>query len=230
MVKAPQTRAKQFAEEDDAELREAEARFPRRTAKRQKTRSRIIAVANEQFRRNGFGATTMQSIADAADIHVTTLFLHFKSKNDLAISLTESVMNKLRRMADEAIGKVPFFDFFRDIVVTSAVNFKDESEAVTIWSEVYQDSELAFAWSRYEQAQKDLYADYIAHDYGLDRKTDYLPDLIASLMHASSQIPHQRWVEAPKSRKLLDEVTKSLEISERAGREMLQQAGLTSCV
>ena len=54
-------------------------RFPRRTLRRQNTRARILRAAMQLFRQVGYGAATMNAIADAADVHVTTLFVHFKS-------------------------------------------------------------------------------------------------------------------------------------------------------
>ena len=69
----------------DKDVTQAE-RFPRRTARRENTRKRIIAVAARLFQRVGYGTTTMNAIAEAADVHVTTLFTHFKSKQDLAAS------------------------------------------------------------------------------------------------------------------------------------------------
>jgi len=38
----------------------------------------------------GYGDATMAAIADAADIHITTLFTHFASKRDLAAAIAGS--------------------------------------------------------------------------------------------------------------------------------------------
>lgn len=201
----------------------ADVKYPRRTERRKRTRLTILAVAAEQFSTSGFSATTMQSIADAADIHVTTLFMHFNSKNDLATSLVTSAIDELRERALTARGTTPFFEFFRAEALALASTRKDSLQpAASIWSLLRTDRELAFAWSEYEQGQKDIYADYIAAEYGLDRETGYLPDLVAALLVTSTILPHQKWAQTPERRKLADEISAAIEISEKAAVQMLK--------
>lgn len=58
-------------------------RSPQRTAQAQHTRQRIVAAATEQFASAGYPATTMRSIAAAADVSVASIELAFGTKAQL---------------------------------------------------------------------------------------------------------------------------------------------------
>jgi AcrR family transcriptional regulator len=53
---------------------------PKRPERSAETRRRIEVSAAEQFTTRGYGATTMQSIADAAGVHVQTIYLAYRTK------------------------------------------------------------------------------------------------------------------------------------------------------
>jgi AcrR family transcriptional regulator len=202
------------------------AKYPRRTERRRRTRIRIQEVAAAQFSRAGFAATTMQAIADEADIHVTTLFSHFSSKNELATSLVTSAIKALRERALAARETTLFLDFFKDEALSFARPGRDLAlPAASMWSVLRTDRELAFAWSDYEQGQKDVYADYIAAEYGLNRESDFLPDLVASLLVASTILPHRKWRETRGKRSLEEEISQSVNLGLNAARHMLKTGG-----
>ena len=58
-------------------------RSPRRTAQAQRTRERVVAAAAQEFVRAGFAATTMRSVATAAEVSVPTVERLFGSKTML---------------------------------------------------------------------------------------------------------------------------------------------------
>jgi AcrR family transcriptional regulator len=198
-------------------------RFPRRTLRRQQTRAAILKAANRLFRKVGYGAATMTAIADGADVHVTTLFTHFKTKRDLAVSLNDASVALLERLAADAKGNTPFFDFFRALVLKSAERIEPTSgdPALSLWHELREDPELTFAWVQYEQRQIVLLSDYIAHDYGLDQATDYRPELVANLLIASSWTSHRHWTENAQTLDLKTETNKALEIAIQMAKAVL---------
>lgn len=204
-------------------------RFPRRTLRREQTRARILKAALKLFRQVGYGAATMNAIADAADVHVTTLFTHFKNKRDLAVSLYDTSIERLEQMVTEAQGQRPFFEFFRAVTLNAARAIEGEADpTMTHWRELLRDPELTYAWFLYEQRQVALLAGYIAHDYGLDPATDYRPDLASNLLVMSGWVSHRRWCDAPQTLDLETETVKALDIAERMVLSVLAGAPSTS--
>lgn len=59
-----------------------------RERKRQETLARITAAGLALFKANGFDATTLDAIAEAAGISRRTFFHYFKSKDDILLSQT----------------------------------------------------------------------------------------------------------------------------------------------
>jgi len=55
----------------------------RRERRKQEVRERILAAAEELFRRQGFEATTVDQIAGAADVAQKTFFNHFPTKHSV---------------------------------------------------------------------------------------------------------------------------------------------------
>lgn len=221
MARTPKTEKSapvQTAEGTDA----AEVKYPRRTERRRRTREKILRVASDHFIQHGFSASTMQNIADAADIHVTTLFMHFNSKNDLAAAIASNGAEDLRERALNARETLPFFDFFREEALAYAASRKSVSQPdAALWNRFRHDRELAFAWTLYEQGQKDVYADYIATEYKLDRASNYIPDLVAALIVESLVLAHEKWAAAASKRKLADEINVAVEIVEKIARPLL---------
>ena len=205
--------------------RVAAIKYPRRTERRRRTRAKILGVAADLFGETGYGPATMQAIADAADVHVTTLFIHFKSKADLALSLVGVSLDELRARAGEARGKVPVFDFVRDEALARARRLAGrKGQEQSLWQALYTDDELAFARIEYERSHHTLVADYVAAEYGYDRAADIRPDIVASLLLASAFLPHLRWDGAAGVKALEAAVTEALAIGEAAARHILEPA------
>ncbi len=222
MVKRPKTETKKPAG-GVGDQRVAEIKYPRRTERRKRTRAKILEVAAKQFSETGYGATTMQNIADAADVHVTTLFMHFKAKGDIALNLAALSIDAFRRRAFDARETVSVFDFVRQeaLAVAKALKSRTKSD-LGLWSALYRDKDLAFAWSEYDQEQKSVVADYVATTYGFDREVDYRPDIVASLLLTSAFLPHRRWLETSSQVNLTHEIAAAMDTGESAARHILE--------
>jgi AcrR family transcriptional regulator len=69
-----------------------------RDRKKRQRRERIFDAAIDAFNSKGFFATTMQEIAQGADLAVGTLYNYFPSKNDLLLGILEKKMEEIRRI------------------------------------------------------------------------------------------------------------------------------------
>lgn len=77
--------------------------------KSEATRSRILDVALELFRRQGFEPTTMREIAAEADVSLGSAYYYFESKEDLVMAYYERAMDAMTpRMEADLAGAASF--------------------------------------------------------------------------------------------------------------------------
>lgn len=63
--------------------------------RRARTRERICAAARDVFETLGYGAATMERIAEAAQIGRTTLYSHFSDKDEILGAIADDYLTKL---------------------------------------------------------------------------------------------------------------------------------------
>src|SRR6476659_5828599 len=69
-------------------------------------RERILAAAERIFARHGFFAAKVSDVAKEAGVADGTIYLYFKNKDDLLISLFERRMQEVNERLREATAKV----------------------------------------------------------------------------------------------------------------------------
>jgi AcrR family transcriptional regulator len=74
----------------------------RRERRKQALHQHIFDVATGLFTRQGFQATTVEQIADAADVAPATFFNHFQNKQAVLIEMTNTVIAHLQGLLDHA--------------------------------------------------------------------------------------------------------------------------------
>jgi AcrR family transcriptional regulator len=77
----------------------------RRERRKRELRERIYEVASTLFLSHGFEATTVEQIAEAADIAPATFFNHFQNKQAVLIEMTTEVISHLQQLLDDEIGR-----------------------------------------------------------------------------------------------------------------------------
>lgn len=85
------------------------AREDREAAKRRRSRDkrdRILKAAVKVFAKNGFHATRVSEVAKAAGVADGTIYLYFKSKEELLVSLFEDRVSKLLAFMSESLPKL----------------------------------------------------------------------------------------------------------------------------
>jgi AcrR family transcriptional regulator len=86
-----------------------------------KVREKIIDSSVECFARSGFDKTTMDEIANASEVSKGTLYLYFKSKEDLFYGICESSLKKVKEQLNGMLGTREnlasdaqrFYDYFQ---------------------------------------------------------------------------------------------------------------------
>jgi AcrR family transcriptional regulator len=77
----------------------------RRKRRQRELRARIYEIARELFLEHGYKATTVNQIADAADIAPATFFNYFQSKSAILEAMTLEVFVHLEELVDEEFSR-----------------------------------------------------------------------------------------------------------------------------
>src|SRR5918995_3287897 len=89
-----------------------------RERKKDRTRATITRVALELFARDGFHATTIPAIAEAADVAPRTVSTYFPSKEGIVFDVYEAAIERFAaRLAHRPAGQ-PVHDVLREWVVS----------------------------------------------------------------------------------------------------------------
>lgn len=99
-------------------------------------RERILRAAIRVFARKGFYATKVSEIAKAANVADGTIYLYFKNKDDVLVSIFEDRITKLIAVLKDAIEKASGFEERLRVVVELQLGLlegqRDLAEVVTV--------------------------------------------------------------------------------------------------
>src|SRR6185436_16852166 len=119
-------------------------------------RERILAAAERIFARHGFFAARVSEIAKEAGVADGTIYLYFKSKDDLLISLFESRMKQVNNLLRTAVAGRPPPEQLRALIRVYLRMVSDEPAAVEVLTiELRQSSKFM---KEYENPQ---FADFL---------------------------------------------------------------------
>ncbi len=74
----------------------------RRQREKEQRYATILRVAEPLFARQGYHQTSLEAIADAAEVSVGTVYFYFKNKEDLLITMMRQVGYELRKVLGDA--------------------------------------------------------------------------------------------------------------------------------
>src|SRR5580693_10562783 len=92
--------------ESSLSARRARGRTPRRSSRVGDKRERILDAAVRVFARKGFHSTRVSEVAKAAGVADGTIYLYFKSKDELLVSLFEDRVERLLAYLREELPKL----------------------------------------------------------------------------------------------------------------------------
>jgi AcrR family transcriptional regulator len=91
-----------------------------RERKKSQTRVVIAETAAELFRRHGFDAVTVESVAQAAGVSKKTVFNYFPTKEDLVFDRTEDRLSGLLAAVTERDEQTTVLESFRTLVLAQS--------------------------------------------------------------------------------------------------------------
>lgn len=84
-----------------------EQRTNRRARKKEETKKKIIAIALELFETQGFESTSMEQIAEKADVARGTLYNHFSNKEDIIVEYIQRTRISKKKQFESIITDQP---------------------------------------------------------------------------------------------------------------------------
>jgi len=129
-----------------------------RQRKKEQTRDAIVEAAESLFVGRGYGATTMEEVADSADVSVGTLYNYFSSKQQLLIGVFQSETEAMLGAGQAIIDIAP----------------ESPKEGVTALLNVYADHLFGIP--------RELIKEILAFGFGTGEVTDELVSMDVRLM------------------------------------------------
>jgi AcrR family transcriptional regulator len=171
-----------------------------RERKKARTRDAMLAAALQRFRTDGYEATTVRSIAQAADVSERTFFRYFASKEDLILSLViaaadefiaalrvrpadEQPIDAMRQALRDALGAL------------DAESARSQTEAfAAVVRLIEQTPALLAAHLRQMQECGDRVARVLAEREGVP-VGDPRPVMLVSVFASLATVAHREWSE-----------------------------------
>lgn len=196
---------------------------PLRERRRETSRTAFVDAAKMLFDTQGFSETTMAQIADAAGLHIQTLYNHFPTKQTLASTVTkERFRDALAERSSDTL------HFWRDWVRRSAQAQIDMDGGATFFQSIIvneTDPKLMGVSAELGREYVKLISRSIAQDLDLDVDQDRLPVLIANMCWGANFDAIRRWSKSGGEADLVALTVEAAEDVIDAANVLLDAAG-----
>ncbi|MAT35109.1 MAG: hypothetical protein CMK06_08185 [Ponticaulis sp.] len=158
-------------------------KFPLRTKRKMETRQKLVRAARQLFLAKGYDNTTLEEIAEAAGLHVQTLYRHFGTKQDLAragdvywLELFEDAIAKRDRSENT-------FKFWRDWMDSTVEKLLEDREAFRSHLKMSHGTPTILgATIEIRTRYEDLLTEHLARDFGIDPEGVNTARLVAGML------------------------------------------------
>lgn len=163
------------------------ARAPLRARKKAETRLNIVLHARALFDQKGYEATTIDEIADAANVHKQTVFRYFPCKEDIALVFRIDAFEEFKRslLAEDRTESVILC--WRNHVKHAAARVAKRGDFYRYTQLINSDARLYAASLRLEIKHEELIARALSEEAKTDPATDIHSRLLATLLIGGSR-------------------------------------------
>ena len=166
-----------------------------RERKKERTRARLIEVSHRLFTRHGYDATTLEQIADEAEVSVPTVLAYFESKERLALTPDYDRLAEFRAEVEDPDREQSTIELWRVHVESTAPPSKDSAPGYLHHYRFQASSPgLVRGILALLQQYEDVIAEGVARDYGTDRRTDMATRLLATTLVFGDQAAVRTWI------------------------------------
>lgn len=165
-----------------------------RARKQRRAREQATQVASRLFRERGYDETSLEEIADEAEMSVSSLLRYFGNKERLALARHIDHLEAFRsHMAED---QMPTLERWRAFILdqtTSLLSFDTYNEERQLIISV---PALLRLLSRIQLDQQDELAEAFAREADLDPEDDLYGRLLAALLVAGNEAVYIQWLRS----------------------------------
>lgn len=157
---------------------------PLRQRKKARTARTIEEVATELFEQQGYDATTLEQIAEAAEVHKQTVLRYFKSKEDIAFAHRNRIYAHFAEALANRKGTV--LEYWRQYI-TEQSQVAMRNGTLRRWVKFIDGDDRLFAYQLHlNQKYIDTLADALSEEAGVDVKQDVFARSVAAMLTAAN--------------------------------------------
>ena len=195
--------------------------------RRDRTRSALTAAALDLFRTKGYDATTVDEIADAADVSPRTFFHHFATKEEVLFGGHEERRRELISTLEERLRIDPVWEAVCSAMMTVVDAFETDPAFFRERAKLYarEPGLRAAVLSINDRLVNDM-TEVLAARLAC-RPGDLTPRIIATLANGAMRSAIDSWVSSRANADLRAMAVEALRIARPALREAAQAASST---
>lgn len=161
-----------------------------RERKKLATRTALISTARRLFAEKGYENTTLEEICENVEIHITTFFSYFKSKEELAFAHTIENLQRFRDKVAHRPKNVDVTKFWWQFVNEFSLQARTEESA--LMTSMDSVPALRSRYSSIVREYEEILSHALAEESGVDPVTDLYSRLKAATM-LSLLVTGARW-------------------------------------
>lgn len=187
-------------------MNDSSIQYPLRERRKRRTRNALINAATELFFSQGYAETTLEEVAERAEVHVQTLYRHFPTKEALALAPDRMTFERFRDAVLDPGRAVDTLGFWRNWVELQSREVKERFSTVYLKRARTRENvpSLAVASLRLWHEYEDVITEAVARDMGVDPERDLKPRLIACTLWGGHQHAVRRWAASKGKLDLTD--------------------------
>jgi len=194
-----------------------------------RTRAAIVSAALELFRERSFQGTTIDEIAERADVGPRTFFRYFPTKE--AVLFADAVAQR-ERMAQQLAARLPDEHPFLSLVAAAGVLADDiaaRRDDIQLRSRIAAENPAVWAYERtmLEADLAETLAGFVADRLGVSANADPRPRVWAALVMTAFRIAFHLWLDSGQKGQLRQWVQRALAAAGEATDTLRQPARTT---
>ena len=191
---------------------------PLRQRKKDQTRAAIVENATRIFRQKGFEATTLDEIAEAADIHKQTVLRYFSTKEEIAFARRIAIFKQFEEELAAHAGSA--ISFWRNYI-TNTASVPGVGQTLKHWYDfIDTDHRLLGYQLRLNERFQSAMAQAISREAGLDPEHDVFAVALAALLVSGNVNVARMVVRNGDIAHLKAELLKVVDLAEQLTRDV----------